>query len=92
METYYAFDYRSDNYRQLENDYYQYSNLDIPFCLFSDELKDFLVHNGTLGWIMRSEFAKDRRERLFLFKPCEYTKNPRAVLFEYLGCRVVKLR
>lgn len=91
METYYTFDYRSDNYQQLEQDYYQYSNLDIPFCIFSDQLKDFLVQHGTLGWIMGANFSKDQRQRLFLFKPREYTKNPRMVMFEYLGCRQIKI-
>lgn len=87
METHYCFDYHSHNYQMLKDDIYNYSNIDIPFCIFDDIIREFLVENQSCAWYLSPKESKDQQGMVFLFKPLIFRNNPRIIMFEYLGCR-----
>lgn len=81
------FDYFSSNYKQFEEDFYTYANVDVPLTFLTDDLLQMMVSTGKNYFRLNKSHAKDHRDHYFFFEMNRNTDNKNIKQFSYLGHR-----
>ncbi|MCC9693011.1 hypothetical protein HK253_01015 [Streptococcus agalactiae] len=61
------FDYFSDSYLKFEDDFYKYSNMDIPLTFLTDDILREMAMSQKNYFKLNKENSKDGREHFFIF-------------------------
>lgn len=62
------FDYFSDSYMKFEEDFYKYSNMDIPLTFLTDDILREMAMSQKNYFKLNKENSKGGREHYFYFK------------------------
>lgn len=62
------FDYFSDSYMKFEEDFYKYSNMDIPLTFLTDDILREMAMSQKNYFKLNKENSKDGREHYFYFR------------------------
>lgn len=79
-------DYHSDAYLKFEEDFYKYSNLNIPLTFLTDDILREMAMNLKNYFKLNKENAKDGRDHYFYFK-LEIDEVSRVRKFRYIESR-----
>lgn len=78
------FDYFSINYKIFEDDFYKFSNLNVPLIFLTADLLQHMSLTGHNYFRLNSKNAADKKDHYFIFKKV-YINNNFISQFEYLG-------
>ena len=79
------FDYFSDSYMKFEEDFYKYSNMDIPLTFLTDDILREMAMSQKNYFKLNKENSKDGREHYFYFQ-IESSKENRTIrCYRYHG-------
>lgn len=78
------FDYFSINYKIFEEDFYKFSNLNVPLIFLTADLLQHMSSTGHNYFRLNSKNAVDKKDHYFIFNKV-YINNNFIIQFEYLG-------
>ena len=78
-------DYFSDSYLKFEEDFYRFSNLNIPLTFLIDDILRELAMSQKNYFRLNKANAKDGRDHYFIFKIVTEKDNKTVRKYEYLG-------
>lgn len=81
------FDYFSENYLRFEEDFYEFSNLNIPLTFITDDLLLSMAKSQKNYFKLNRRSSTDARDHYFLFKVKMADKEKRIRTYEYVGHR-----
>ncbi|TFF65043.1 DUF5960 family protein [Helcococcus ovis] len=79
------FDYFSSNYEKFENDFYRYSNINIPLTFLTDDILNLMLKTKRNFFRLNAPNAIDKKDHYFIFKIKEQTDNTSVLSLEYVG-------
>lgn len=79
------FDYLSSNYLKFENDFYLFSNMNIPLTFLTDDILKLMLSTKSNYFRLNRGNSKDNLDHYFIFKISPTKNNPKVKVFEYLG-------
>lgn len=79
------FDYFSNNYRKFEEDFYRFSNINIPLTFLTDDILYNMVSTNHEYFRLNGKNSKDGKDHYFVFKRTPQRDNTNISQFEYLG-------
>lgn len=81
------FDYFSDSYLKFEEDFYKYSNMDIPLTFLIDDILREMAMSQKNYFKLNKENSKDGREYCFCFQ-VEVSEESQIVRsYRYVGLK-----
>lgn len=87
-QTELQFDYFSDNYRQFEVDFYQYSAMSLPLTFITDDLLMSMAGAQKNYFILNRQNSIDHRDHYFIFKVKMVSGAKMVRVYEYVGNQV----
>lgn len=79
------FDYFSNNYKHFEEDFYRFSDINIPLTFLIDDILYCLVSSKQAYFKLNKKYAKDNKEHYFFFEKNYIKENINIIKFSYLG-------
>ncbi|MBG9987531.1 hypothetical protein HZY88_00885 [Aerococcaceae bacterium DSM 111176] len=79
------FDYFSDNFQRFEEDFYEYSDLNVPLTFITDDLLKTMAKAQTNYFKLIAKKALDHQDHYFVFRVRTPEENPQIRIYEYLG-------
>ena len=79
------FDYFSDSYMKFEEDFYKYSNMDIPLTFLTDEILREMAMSQKNYFKLNKENSKDGSEHYFYFEIL--TNNESRMILSIIMCK-----
>ena len=77
------YDYFSDNYQRFEEDFYQFSKLEVPLSFIEDDLLRMMSAAQINYFRIPASQAKDQQGHTFVFKVHSDPKNPLLRIYRY---------
>lgn len=84
------FDYFSNSYLKFEEDFYKYSNMDIPLTFLIDDILREMAMSQKNYFKLNKENSKDGREHYFYFQIVGNRESSRVRVFKYIGNHLPK--
>lgn len=81
------FDYFSSNYQKFEDDFYRFSNVNIPLTFLTDDILKLMVKTKKNYFRLNALNAIDKKDHYFIFKEHYHQDNRRVLRYEYIGHR-----
>lgn len=78
-------DYFSESYLKFEEDFYRYSNLDIPLTFLIDDILREMAMSQKNYFRLNKANSKDGRDHYFIFKIETESDNKTVRKYEYVG-------
>ena len=78
-------DYYSENYTRFENDFYRYTETNIPLTFLTDDLVQMMAKTGRSYFRLNAQNAKDKRDHYFVFEVETPKENSEVKLYKYTG-------
>lgn len=78
-------DYYSENYTRFENDFYRYTETNIPLTFLTDDLVQMMVKTDRSYFRLNAQNAKDKRDHYFVFEIETPKENSEVKLYKYTG-------
>lgn len=79
------FDYFSINYKNFEEAFYKFSNINVPLIFLTEDLLLHMISTGHSYFILNSKNSADDKDHYFVFKKVTSSENNFISQFEYLG-------
>lgn len=79
------FDYFSDSYLKFEEDFYKYSNMDIPLTFLIDDILREMAMSQKNYFKLNKENSKDGQECYFYFRVKANKEANLIRFYEYVG-------
>lgn len=79
------FDYFSENFQRFEEDFYEYSKLNIPLTFLTDDLLKTMAKAQTNYFKLIAKKALDYQDHYFVFRVRTPKENPEIRIYEYVG-------
>lgn len=79
------FDYFSDSYVTFEEDFYRYSNLDIPLIFLTDDILREMAMSQKNYFKLNKENARDKQDHYFYFRVHLAKEASRVRYYHYIG-------
>lgn len=79
------FDYFSANYRQFEEDFYQYSAMSLPLTFITDDLLLSMAGSQKNYFILNRHNSIDKKDHYFIFKVKMASEAKMVRIYEYVG-------
>lgn len=83
-------DYFSDSYIKFEEDFYRYSNLDIPLTFLTDDILLEMAISQKNYFRLNKENSRDGRDHYFIFKIVTDSDNKIIRKYQYVGRKTAK--
>lgn len=80
----FQFDFFSSNYQKFEEDFYTYSNINIPLSFLIDDILKSMVSTQRCYFRLNASNAKDHRDHYFVFQEHAHEDNAHVKHYEYL--------
>ncbi|MGO4940418.1 DUF5960 family protein [Fundicoccus sp. Sow4_D5] len=84
-QTELQFDYFSENYRQFEEDFYQYSAMSLPLTFISDDLLLSMAGSQSNFFVLNKHNSIDQTDHYFIFKVKMASEAKMVRIYEYVG-------
>lgn len=81
------FDYFSDNFQRFEEDFYEYSNLNVPLTFLTDDLLQTMAKAQTNYFKLIAKKSSDAQDHYFFFRVKSPDENTEIRIYEYIGQR-----
>lgn len=81
------FDYFSDNFQRFEEDFYEYSDLNIPLTFLTDDLLQTMAKAQTNYFRLIAQKSLDSQDHYFFFRVKSPDENSEIRIYEYIGQR-----
>lgn len=78
-------DYYSENYTRFENDFYRYTETNIPLTFLTDDLVQMMAKTGRSYFRLNAQNSKDKRDHYFVFEIETPKENSEVKLYKYTG-------
>lgn len=78
-------DYYSENYTRFENDFYRYTETNIPLTFLTDDLVQMMAKTGRSYFRLNAQNAKDKMDHYFVFEIETPKENSEVKLYKYTG-------
>lgn len=82
------FDYFSENYLRFEEDFYEFSNLDIPLTFITDDLLLSMAKSQRNYFKLNRRSSTDAQDHYFIFNVKMVDKGKQIRTYEYIGHRL----
>ena len=82
------FDYFSENFRQFEDDFYQYSTMSLPLTFITDDLLRSMAGAQKNYFVLNRHNSHDQKDHYFIFKIRMTPEASRVRVYEYVGHQV----
>ena len=79
------FDYFSINYKNFEETFYEFSNVNVPLIFLTEDLLLHMFATGCSYFLINAINSADERDHYFIFKKVTSSDNNFISQFEYLG-------
>lgn len=79
------FDYFSENYLRFEEDFYEFSNSDIPLTFMTDDLLLSMAKSQKNYFKLSRRSSMDDQDHYFMFKVKMADKRKKIRTYEYVG-------
>jgi len=79
------FDYFSINYKNFEETFYEFSNVNVPLIFLTEDLLLHMFATGHSYFLLKAINSADERDHYFIFKKVTSSENNFVSQFEYLG-------
>lgn len=79
------FDYFSNNYKQFEDDFYTFSDINIPLTFLTDDILKMMTRTKKSYFRLNSLNSKDKKDHYFIFKLHTQADNKQVLRYEYVG-------
>lgn len=79
------FDYFSINYKNFEETFYEFSNINVPLIFLTEDLLRHMFATGHSYFLLKAINSADERDHYFIFKKVTSSENNFVSQFEYLG-------
>lgn len=83
----FQFDYFSENYKKFEEDFYKYSNINIPLTFLTDDIMKYMISTEHEYFKLSGKYSKDLREHYFIFMKTPLKENENISQYKYIGCK-----
>ena len=80
----YQFNYFSENYKRFENDFYRFSNFNIPLTFLTDDILKHMVAKKENYFRVQATKSIDNQDHYFVFNIVPDNDNDNITKFEYL--------
>ena len=79
------FDYFSFNYKNFEETFYEFSNVNVPLIFLTEDLLLHMFATDHSYFLLKAINSADERDHYFIFKKVTSSDNNFVSQFEYLG-------
>lgn len=79
------FDYFSLNYKNFEDTFYKFYNLNVPLIFLTEELLQHMTSTRNNYFRLNAKNSVDKKDHYFIFKRTFNNENNFIIQFEYLG-------
>ncbi len=79
------FDYFSINYKNFEETFYEFSNINVPLIFLTEDLLLHMFATGHSYFLLNAINSADDKDHYFIFKKVTSSDNNFVSQFEYLG-------
>lgn len=79
------FDYFSKNYKNFEEDFYKFADINIPLTFLVDDILYCLSSSNRNYFTLNKKNSKDNKEHYFFFERSHIKENKYIIKFSYLG-------
>lgn len=79
------FDYFSINYKNFEETFYEFSNVNVPLIFLTEDLLLHMFATGHSYFLLNAINSADAKDHYFIFKKVTSSENNFISQFEYLG-------
>lgn len=79
------FDYFNGNYEKFEDDFYRFSNINIPLTFLTDDILNLMIKTKRSYFRLNAPNSKDKKDHYFIFKPHKQKDNVEVLNYEYIG-------
>lgn len=81
------FDYFSSNYQKFEDDFYRFSNVNIPLTFLTDNILKLMVRTKRNYFRLNALNSIDKKDHYFIFREHYHNDNNQVLRYEYIGHR-----
>lgn len=79
------FDYFSSNYQKFEEDFYRFSDINIPLTFLTDDILRLMVKTKKNYFRLNAINSRDKKDHYFIFKEHTHLDNTEVLRYEYIG-------